>query len=310
MMIRIMAVYCVLTWTGILPSCAQQSASTSIAASASQLPVDAQATLDQLQANLKAVRAAGDAAGEARILNNIGSVYSALGEHQKALEFYNQALPIRRAVGDRGGEAAILNNIAAVYSALGEKQKALDFFNQALPIGRAVGDRGGEATTLSNIGAVYSSLGEQQKALDFYNQALPVFRAVGDRGSEATILNNIGLVYDDLGEKQKSAGLLQPGAADPPSGGRPWQRGNHSEQYRRCLLRSGRAAEGAGLLQLIGATDRASGRRPRRRGCHSEQHRRCLLLIWASSRKGAGLLHPGAADLGARWATVAARQPL
>jgi CHAT domain-containing protein/Tfp pilus assembly protein PilF len=199
-----MAVYCVLTWTGILPSCAQQSASTSIAASASQLPVDAQATLDQLQANLKAVRAAGDAAGEARILNNIGSVYSALGEHQKALEFYNQALPIRRAVGDRGGEAAILNNIAAVYSALGEKQKALDFFNQALPIGRAVGDRGGEATTLSNIGAVYSSLGEQQKALDFYNQALPVFRAVGDRGSEATILNNIGLVYDDLGEQQKA----------------------------------------------------------------------------------------------------------
>jgi CHAT domain-containing protein/uncharacterized protein HemY len=146
----------------------------------------------------------GDRGGEATTLNNIGRVYSALGEKQKALDFYNQALPIRRAVGDRGGEATTLNNIGAVYDALGEKQKALDYYNQALPIRRAVGDRGGEATTLNNIGRVYDALGEKQKALDFYNQALPIRRAVGDRGGEATTLNNIGRVYDALGEKQKA----------------------------------------------------------------------------------------------------------
>ena len=74
---------------------------------------------------------------------------------------------------------------------LGEKQKALDFYNQALPISRAVGDRGGEAGTLNNIGLVYSALGEKQKALDFYNQALPLMRAVGDPYGEVTILDNI-----------------------------------------------------------------------------------------------------------------------
>ena len=84
-----------------------------------------------------------------------------------------------------------LNNIGAVYDALGEKQKALDFYNQALPILRAVGDRGVEATTLNNIGRVYDALGEKQKALDYYNQALPISRAVGDPYLEATILNNI-----------------------------------------------------------------------------------------------------------------------
>ncbi|MEY2911709.1 MAG: Glucose starvation-inducible protein, partial [Cyanobacteriota bacterium] len=68
---------------------------------------------------------------------------------------------------------------------------ALDFYNQALPIRRAVGDRGGEATTLNNIGRVYSALGAKQKALDYYNQALPIFRAVGDPYGETTILNNI-----------------------------------------------------------------------------------------------------------------------
>jgi CHAT domain-containing protein/Tfp pilus assembly protein PilF len=146
----------------------------------------------------------GDRGGEATTLNNIGAVYDDLGEKQKALDFYNQALPILRAVGDRGGEATTLNNIGAVYDDLGEKQKALVFYNQALPILRAVGDRGGEAITLNNIGLVYSDLGEKQKALVFYNQALPILRAVGNRGVEATTLNNIGGVYSDLGEKQKA----------------------------------------------------------------------------------------------------------
>ena len=101
-------------------------------------------------------------------------------------------------MGDRRGEAATLNNIGGVYDGLGEKQKALDYYNQALPIRRAVGDsealrrnRRGEAATLNNIGAVYHSLGEKQKALDFYNQALPIIRAVGDPYGEATTLNNI-----------------------------------------------------------------------------------------------------------------------
>jgi tetratricopeptide (TPR) repeat protein len=136
-------------------------------------------------------RAVGDRRGEATTLSNIGLVYSDLGEKQKALVFYNQALPIRRAVGDRGGEATTLNNIGAVYDDLGEKQKALVFYNQALPIRRAVGDRRGEAITLNNIGRVYNALGEKQKALDFYNQALPLMRAVGDAYGEVTILDNI-----------------------------------------------------------------------------------------------------------------------
>jgi CHAT domain-containing protein/tetratricopeptide (TPR) repeat protein len=149
----------------------------------------------------------GDRSGEATTLNNIGGVYDSLGEKQKALEFYNQSLPLSRAVGDRSGEARTLNNIGRVYDSLGEKQKALEYFNQSLPLSRAVGDRSGEAVTLTNIGSVYSALGEKQKALEFYNQSLPLWRAVGERSGEATALTNIGSVYDSLGEKQKALGF-------------------------------------------------------------------------------------------------------
>ncbi len=163
-----------------------------------------QKALDYFNQALPLLRAVGNRAGEATALNNIGLVYSDLGEQQKALDYYNRALPLWRAVGARTGEATTLNNIGVVYDALGEKQQALDYYNQALPLRRAVGDRDGEATTLSNLGVVYDALGEKQKALDYYNQALPLRRAVGDRDGEATTLSNLGLVYRGLGENQKA----------------------------------------------------------------------------------------------------------
>jgi CHAT domain-containing protein/tetratricopeptide (TPR) repeat protein len=168
-----------------------------------------QKALDYYQQALPLRRAVGDRAGEATTLNNIGVVYDALGEKQKALDHYQQSLPLSRAVGDRSQEATTLNNIGRVYSALGEKQKALDYYQQSLPLSRAVGDRAGEARTLGNIGHVYSALGEKQKALDFYQQALPLRRAVGDRAGEATTLNNIGKVYFDLGERQNALDYFQ-----------------------------------------------------------------------------------------------------
>jgi tetratricopeptide (TPR) repeat protein len=93
----------------------------------------------------------GDRSGTATTLNNIGSVYDSLGQREKALEFYNQALPIMEEVGDRSSTATTLNNIGMVYNALGQREKALEFFNQALPIREEVGDIYGEGFTRYNI---------------------------------------------------------------------------------------------------------------------------------------------------------------
>jgi tetratricopeptide (TPR) repeat protein len=149
-------------------------------------------------------RQVGDKTGEARTLNNIGRVYSDLGDKQQALTFYNQALPLMRQAGDKAGEATTLNNLGGVYSDLGDKQQALSFYNQALLLRRQVGDKTGEARTLNNIGRVYSDLGDKQQALTFYNQALPLMRQAGDKAGEATTLNNLGGVYSDLGDKQQA----------------------------------------------------------------------------------------------------------
>ena len=54
-----------------------------------------------------------------------------------AIVKFEEALKLYREAGDRGGEATILNNIGLVYSELGEQQKALEYYSQSLPLSRA-----------------------------------------------------------------------------------------------------------------------------------------------------------------------------
>lgn len=142
--------------------------------------------------------------GEGILLNNIGTIYIHLGQREKALVYYDLALPIREEVGDRSGLATTLNGIASAYNLLGQWEKALDYHNRALSIRKELGNRFGIATTLNNIGSVYYRLGEWEKALDYYNRALLIVEEVNNRPGQATTLNNIGNVYIHQGEWEKA----------------------------------------------------------------------------------------------------------
>lgn len=142
-------------------------------------------------------------------LTNIAAVYRNLGQYQKALEFYQQALALRRAVQDALGEAITLNNMAAVYDNLGQYKKSLEFYQQALAIFDKVKDGRGKGTTLNNIGLNYSNQGAYTEALSYYKQALEILEAAGDRMGVGRILTNIGFAYSNLAEYQKALASLE-----------------------------------------------------------------------------------------------------
>src|SRR5262249_11449426 len=97
---------------------------------------------------------------------------------------------IHRQTGNRQFEANTLANIGIVYGSTGQPQKALDYFQQALPLYRAVGDKNGEANALNGIGHVYKDIGQPQTVLDYYQQALTTLRQTGNRQDEALVLYN------------------------------------------------------------------------------------------------------------------------
>ena len=129
---------------------------------------------------------------------------------RKAIEKYQQSIPLCRSAKDPAWEATALYLISNAYIELGEKQKALDFSGQALPLAQAAAKlpdeeqrRLGikvEANTLDTIGRVHIQFGDKKKALELFNQALPLRRAIGDRVGEINTINNIGMAHGYMGE--------------------------------------------------------------------------------------------------------------
>ncbi|PXF56866.1 MAG: hypothetical protein C4B59_16220 [Candidatus Methanogaster sp.] len=114
------------------------------------------------------------------VLGNLGNAYSNLGQVEKAIEYYKDALVISREIGDRRGEGNRLGNLGNAYSNLGQVEKAIEYYEDALVISREIGDRRGEGNRLGNLGNAYSDLGQVEKAIEYYEGALTIGKEIKD----------------------------------------------------------------------------------------------------------------------------------
>ena len=163
-----------------------------------------QKAIEKYNEALPLFRKVEDREGEATTLNLIGVRYWELGDNQKALEYYSKALPLWRSLGNQKEEGQVLHNFGTAYWQSGDSQKALEYYSQALPLIRAAGDRTQEAITLNTTGLAYYELGQLREALDYFNQALVLLRLLENRRDEATTLISLGSAYFKLGELQKA----------------------------------------------------------------------------------------------------------
>ncbi|MEC4817463.1 MAG: CHAT domain-containing protein, partial [Scytonema sp. PMC 1069.18] len=158
-------------------------------------------------------------------INNIGLVYSQLGQYSKALTFYQKALLIRRENKDKAGEGTTLHNIGFAYNQMKNHKQALNFYQQALAIFREIGSQPKIGNTLNNIGLTYHELGQDIQALEFLEQALTTLQQVGERSLIGRTLDSMGTVYKDLGKYEQALGCYQQALAiSREIGDRPGER--------------------------------------------------------------------------------------
>jgi CHAT domain-containing protein/Flp pilus assembly protein TadD len=145
---------------------------------------------------------------ESWTLNFLANINKALGNNQKALDYYNQALQI---IPDDNkiAKTTVLLESAAIYTNLNESPKAINYYNKALEIFRQLKAREDEAFTLKNLGLNYSLLEQNEKAKDFYEQALIIYKELKNRTLEAQVFRELALVYYKLPQFEKKLSFYE-----------------------------------------------------------------------------------------------------
>ena len=135
------------------------------------------------------------------VLGNLGSAYSDLGQVDKAIKYYEQALEIAKEIGDRKNEGAHLGNLGSAYYGLGQVDKAIKYYEQALEIAKEIGDRRGEGADLNNLGFAFQNEKKYREALAYYLLAKKIRIEIKDPNLKATE-SNLNNLQKALGENE------------------------------------------------------------------------------------------------------------
>jgi DNA-binding SARP family transcriptional activator len=117
---------------------------------------------------------AGDQAGQANALNNIGWFHAETGDLERALAHCQRALALQRELGNGKGEAVTLDSIGYAWQQAGQHAEAITSFRAAVALLRESGYRYQQAATLTRLGDSYRSTGDEPQAADCWQQALVI----------------------------------------------------------------------------------------------------------------------------------------
>ncbi|XP_078691160.1 uncharacterized protein LOC144921745 [Branchiostoma floridae x Branchiostoma belcheri] len=157
------------------------------------------------------------------LLCDIGRASFEVGDHHKAISYYEQALTMH---GKTNGQstahllndnASILNNLGTAWSSLGDQRKPISYYEQALQMYRSIHGQSTEhpdiAMSLGNIGSAWHCLGNYRKAISFHEQALQMYRNIYGQNKAhvriAIYLNDMGQAWGSLGEYRRAVSCYE-----------------------------------------------------------------------------------------------------
>jgi tetratricopeptide (TPR) repeat protein len=161
---------------------------------------DFRAAIEAWQAGLDATQALNDNYGISAFTDALGTVYSAMGQYNRAIDYHLRALALKERLGDKADIARVLSNLGVAYHRAGMTAKSAEYYARCLAVRQQIGARTIIAITLSDLGSAYNDLGRYEKALELQNQALEIRRQLGNRQDVADSLNNVGNALSSLGE--------------------------------------------------------------------------------------------------------------
>lgn len=142
----------------------------------------------------------------ARVVANAGTCHLQLGNLQRALDLFDEAIALGRAIGHDAMVAGCLQNKACVLSQLGEFPAALDQFDQARARYERSGTGGRNLSTLfDDMAETYRLAGLTSDAIAKAKEALHSVEGRGDLEKEGDALYRLAVCLLDHGDHRRAA---------------------------------------------------------------------------------------------------------
>ncbi|MBT3250786.1 MAG: tetratricopeptide repeat protein [Candidatus Marinimicrobia bacterium] len=115
-----------------------------------------------------------DSQFESKAQKHFGAIHFLNGDFMEALECFSSSLEIDKINLDDNGISASLNNIGIVYSKLGDKKRSLENHLKAHDLFIKTKNHDGLSASYSNIGVLYKELTDFENARKYYQKALVI----------------------------------------------------------------------------------------------------------------------------------------
>ncbi len=142
----------------------------------------------------------GVASQVARLYCDVASARRQLGQGQRAIRDYEQALITLNNVDDMATRGLVLSNAANAYADQGDIESAASFFREAIDIAEKIEDQAAKSTRLGNFGWFLTVTGEPRQGIEKLTEALAISEAEGATLRIAVQKDNMGLAYDALSQ--------------------------------------------------------------------------------------------------------------
>ncbi|RLD51130.1 MAG: hypothetical protein DRJ05_18750, partial [Bacteroidetes bacterium] len=135
----------------------------------------------------------------AYLYNNIGIVYSNIGEKERGKDFYHKSYTIAKKHNDKKCMSLAILNLGNAQYLEGDYQNALESLFQSLKLSEVLGDKQGIANSMGSISDVYLKLNNYDKVYYYLNKVLLIAKEINANELIKNVYRGLYLLNKETG---------------------------------------------------------------------------------------------------------------
>ncbi len=147
--------------------------------------------------------------GEAKTLNNLGTLYAAADRIPEALGFLERSLGLSRQLKARGNEAITLRNLGNLYLQVDRFEEAIRSLEDSLAIEIELQRPSQIVAILDRLSNIYDAVGSLPKAIVATEEALKIVETTSDDEAKLVLLDRLANLYANAGSSSKAVATYE-----------------------------------------------------------------------------------------------------